>query len=104
MKFSGKIGFYEGTKETKKNVYTPSIIERPYCGDVLTNNRRFQSGEDQNDTLTVNNQISILADLYLQQNWASIRYVLWNGKKLKVTNVEVGHPRITLTLGGVWNG
>lgn len=104
MKFAGKIGFYEGTKETKKNVHTPSILERPYVGDVLTSNRRFQPGEGQNDDITTNNRISILSDLYFQQNWTSIRYVLWNGEKLKVSNVEIGYPRVILTLGGVWNG
>lgn len=104
MKFAGKIGFYEGTKEKKKNVYIPSIIERPYVGDVLENNRRFQQSEYQNDELTTNNRISVLSDLYLQRNWSSIRYVLWNGAKLKVTNVTIGYPRVTLQLGGVWNG
>lgn len=104
MKFVGKIGFYEGTKKTKKNVYTPSILERSYTGDVIENKRRLQPGEHQNDDTTTSNQISILSDLYLQQNWASIRYVLWNGVKWKVSNVDVGYPRITMSLGGVWNG
>lgn len=104
MKFVGKVGFYEGTIETKKNVYTPNIVERPYIGDILQQDRRFQSSEHQNDDPVMSSRISILSDLYLQQNWTSIRYVLWNNAKWKVSSVNVEYPRIIMTLGGVWNG
>lgn len=105
MKFYGKVGFWEEDAETAPGIYTPQIVEHTYGGDVKRDTRRFQSNSgEQNDPFTVNNRISILADLYAQRNWASIRYVLWNDEYWKVNSVEVDYPRIILDLGGVWNG
>lgn len=104
MKFSGSIGFWEEDVETKPGVFKPCIVERPYIGEILQNIRSFKTSEQQNDDFTTNNRISIISDLYAQQNWASIKYVLWNGTKWKVSRVEVGYPRLTLDLGGVYNG
>lgn len=104
MKFYGKIGFWLGDVEVKPGIFESNIIEKNYAGDVYRNVRKFQSREYQNDELTISNQIGILSDLYMRQNWSSIRYVLWNGVKWKVTSVDVNYPRIILELGGVWNG
>lgn len=105
MKFSGVIGFWEKDAEVKPGVYKSQIVERPYTGDITRNYRKFNSAENQqNDNLRVNNQVSIVSDLYLCNNWASIKYVLWNGVKWKVNTVEVGHPRLVLEIGEVYNG
>lgn len=104
MKFYGVVGFYEGKKEVSPGIFRPSITEKKYYGDVLKNHRKFQPSSTQNDEFTISNQISILSDLYAQQNWNSIRYVIWNGVKWKVTSVEINYPRITLEIGGVYNG
>lgn len=104
MKFSGRVGFTEKQEEVSPGVWKPVIVERPYVGDVLRNRRYFQTASDkQNADLDVSNQISILSDLYAQQNWSSILYVIWNGIKWKVTSVDVSYPRLTLDLGGVYN-
>ena len=80
MKFSGKIGFWIEDVEMKPGVFKPQIIEKNYTGDVLRNIRRSQSAENQqNENLVVKNKLSIISDLYLQQNWGSIKYVSWNG-------------------------
>lgn len=104
MKFCGSIGFWIKSKEIKPGVFKSEMVEKPYSGDVNWNNRHFQPSENQNDTISLNNQISILSDLYLHQNLRSVRYVIWNGAKWRVTNVEVNYPRIVLTIGGVYNG
>lgn len=105
MKFSGKIGFWMKDVETKPGVFKSEIIEKEYTGDVLKNVRRFQMEENkQNENLTINNRLSILGNLFMQKNWPSIKYVLWNDVKWKVTSVDVGsYPRILLELGGVYN-
>lgn len=104
MKFSGSIGFWEGDIEVKPGVFKPNIVEQKYTGDVLRNIRRFQSTEYQNDNLISSNQISIISDLYFQQNWSSIKYIVWNGSKLKVTSVDISnYPRAILEIGGVYN-
>lgn len=105
MKFSGQIGFWKKDIEVKSGVYKPSIVEKNYVGDVLKNSRNFQSVENQqNDNLVVSNRLSIISDIYLQQNWSSIKYVVWNGVKWKVKSVDViPHPRVIIELGGVYN-
>lgn len=103
MKFSGKIGFWSEDQEVSPGVWKPEIVERLYTGDVMRDNRRFQPSESQNPTFTVNNQISILGDLYAHDNWASIRYVIWKGTKWEVFSVQVSYPRLILDLGGVYH-
>lgn len=106
MKFSGKIGFWLRDVKTKQGVYKPEIVEKSYTGEVLKNIRNFQSVENQqNDNLRINNRLSIISDLYMQRNWSSIKYVVWNGVKWKVSSVDIGsYPRAILELGGVYNG
>ena len=101
-KFYGTIG-YMVQKETIPGVWTEDITEKTYSGDIIKNTRRYQSGENLNDNLEVNNQISILSDPFADQNFHSMRYVVWMGAKWKVTNVEVIRPRLLLTIGGVYN-
>lgn len=106
MKFSGKIGFWLNDSETKPGVYKPNIVERAYVGDVLKNIRRFQPVENQqNENLVLNNRISVISDLYMQQYWASIKYILWNGVRWKANSIDIGsYPRVIIELGGVYNG
>lgn len=104
MKFSGCVGFWIQDVEVKPGVFKPGIVEKRYYGEVRKNTRRWENSDQQNDKFSVNNTISILSDLYAQQNYASIRYVIWNGVKLKVTSVTVDYPRLTLEIGGVYNG
>ena len=103
MKFSGRVGFWFEDIETSPGVYEPQIVEKSYCGDLLSNTRRNQNSSDQNDEFGISNKISILADLYMKKNWPFIKYVTMNGIKLKVKSGDINYPRITLELGGVWN-
>lgn len=104
MKFSGKVGFWMEDVETSPGVYQSKIVERPYAGDVFSNNRRWQESDQQNDILKVRNSISIVSDLFARNNYASIKYVVWNNEKLKVTSVELNYPRLSLEIGGFYNG
>lgn len=103
MKFHGIVGFTDTNIETSPDVFEPGVIERKYSGDIINAVRRFDRSDHQNDTLRLNNRISILSDLYARQNWGSIIYVIWNGVKLKVESVTLDFPRITLEIGGVYN-
>lgn len=106
MKFSGKIGFWEKDVETKPGVFKGKIIEKSYTGDVLSNFRRFQQAENQqNENLRLTNRLSIISDLYMQKNWSSIKYVHWNGVNWSVSSIDISsYPRVILELGGVYNG
>lgn len=102
-KFYGKVGYIE-TVEVKPGVWKEQVIERPYYGDLTRNTSRFQPSGGVNDNISVNNNISILADPYANENFQHMRYVEFMGAKWKITNAEVQYPRIILTLGGVYNG
>ena len=104
MKFHGKVGFWLGDVETAPGVYAPGIIERNYYGDISRNGRRWVPEGRQNDGIKLENTISILSDLFARKNFASIRYVVWNDARLKVTNVTVDYPRIKLEIGGFYEG
>jgi len=102
-KFYGIIG-YSVTEETSPGVWTESITERNYYGDVIRNTRRWQPGEGLNDNLTINNIISIVADPFAYKHFHAIRYIKWMGASWKIDNIEVQRPRLILTIGGVYNG
>ena len=102
-KFYGVIGFNPETVETAPGVYTEDIVEKYYAGDLLRNSRRLQNSNGVNDDVQISNEISIVADEYAYMHFQSIRYVEFMGAKWKVSNVEVQHPRLLLTLGGVYN-
>lgn len=103
-KFCGVIGFAE-TKEIRPGVWDEVITEKgPYFGDEVRNTRRLQSADQTNDNVNISNEISIVADPYANHNFHSIRYAEFMGVKWKVMTVEARHPRLILTLGGVYNG
>lgn len=104
MKYYGKIGYVDSV-ETSPGVWTESkVIERFYTGDIIRNTRRRDSGEHLNDDININNEISIVADSFANQNFHLLRYAEWMGTRWKITNVDVQPPRLILSLGGVYNG
>lgn len=102
-KFYGPIG-YEITSETTPGVWTPSVIERNYYGDVLQNYKKTSPSEGVIDNIDISNKISILSDPFAMQHFHTIKYVKWMGAAWKVSMVDVQYPRLILTIGGVYNG
>ena len=102
-KFYGAVGFGEMV-ETAPGVYVDQITERNYYGDVTRNGRGLQSADQLNDNITVTNTISIVSDPYATNHFHSMKYVVWQGTKWKISSVEDQRPRLLLTLGGVFNG
>lgn len=104
MKFSGTVGFVFEEKEVTPGVWRSNIIEKRYRGDILRAYRKSQGvSNQQNDDLTINNQISIISDIYSRNHWVYIKYVVLNGVKWKVNSIELSYPRLILDLGGVYN-
>ena len=105
-KYYGMIGFgktVETDPTNRPGVYELVIEERPYYGDILANNRRYERGDGLNDDLNVRNEFSILADPFAMENFSGMRYLTWLGSKWKITDVKIDFPRMTLSVGGVWN-
>ena len=103
-KFSGVIGFVKDVEESPGVWISDAIIERKYYGDIIRNNRRFQSSDKLNDNLTLSNKIKVLADDYMRRNMSNARYVVINSIKWKVTDIEYSYPSLIITIGEVYNG
>lgn len=103
-KFYGLIG-YSTTEETRPDVWVETITERPYYGDIIRESRRVENSQDSvNDGVSLNNEVSIVADLYAQENINEMRYVKIRGTAWKITSVEVQYPRLNISIGGIYNG
>ena len=101
-KYCGKIGFAT-TVESVPGNWTEQITERTYYGDLIRNSRKLQSSGNQNDNIVISNEISIVADPFVKENFHAIRYAEYMGTKWKVSSVDVQYPRLVLGLGEVYN-
>ena len=102
-KWFGKIGYATPT-ETSPGVWEDVITERESYGDTVRNMRRLTGAEKLNDNIKINEELSIIADPYAISNFHNIRYVTYMGAKWKVNSVDASqYPRLTLTMGEVYN-
>ena len=103
-KFYGAIG-YAKSVETKPGVWKEQITERNYSGELVRNTRRLQSTGQVNDSINISNEISIVSDPFADINFYSMRYIVFQGAKWKITSVDASNrPRLILTIGGLYNG
>ena len=102
-KFYGAIG-YALLEESSPGVWIDTIVEKNYRGDIVLDQRRFQSSENLNDNINIDNSISILADAYAYENLGYMKYIVWNKVAWKIQSFIINRPRIVLQIGGVYNG
>ncbi len=102
-KFYGIIGFCQ-MKENPPGVWTETITDRKYSGEVYRNRRQLQPSDKLNDDVNLGNEFSIVADPFAIQNMYTMRYLRYMGVNWKINSVEVQFPRLILTVGGVYNG
>lgn len=102
-KFYGNIGFVK-TMETSPDIWETVETVKRYRGDLVRNQRRWEDNESINEDLTISNEISIVADKFAYENIDAMKWVEVMGAKWKVNSVTIDYPRITLTVGGVYNG
>ena len=102
-RFFGKIG-YASTGTLVDDVWTDTITERDYYGDILEATRSLEPSDKVKDDIRLQNRLSIVADAFALENFSKIKYAIWNGNRWTVTNVTIERPRLILSLGGVYNG
>lgn len=103
-KWFGVIGFAESV-EARPGVWKEVITERQYYGDLNRISRRLQTANQLNDNIVIANEISIVADPFANDHIHKMRYASFAGTNWKISNVDASQrPRISLTLGGEWNG
>lgn len=101
-KCSGVIG-YALAGETQPGVWTEGITEKKYYGDVVRDNRRIVDQGDINGNLNISNNISVVSNRFMLENMAFMRYISFANSKWKIASVDIKPPRITITLGGLYN-
>lgn len=104
MKYVGNIGFLSSNTEVTGGIATQPIISKRYFGEIITTSSRLQTQDKINPDVTINNSIAILLDGYLNNNLSNIVYVEFLNKKWSVSSIELRHPRVILSLGGLYNG
>lgn len=105
-RWRGIIGFIsDGQVETRPGIWEDVITERSYKGDILGRSHKWLESSDKvNADITIDNQISIIADPFAYQNIHLMKYVEFGGVKWKVESVDISQrPRMVLSLGGVYN-
>ena len=103
-KFFGPIGFAE-TVETTPGIWKDQITERNYYCEVERFNSKWTTQSDStNDDLNISSQFSMIADAFAVSHFTSMKYIEFMGAKWKITSVEPKHPRLILTVGGLYNG
>lgn len=108
MKWSGKIGFYVDEEVIKNGIGTgiwkPQIIERSYTGNIVRDYRSQENANDKvNEDVNISNNISVILDRYLDSHICDIKYITFKGVKWKVKGFTINHPRIDISIGGVYN-
>lgn len=102
-KFCGIVGYVK-TIEVEPGIWDEQIEERTYYGDIIRNTRNLGSSNEINESMNITNSISIVADPYARENFQFMRYVTFMGIKWKINTATIDYPRITLSIGGVYNG
>lgn len=104
-RFHGKVGYGIPVEDPPgSGNWGNEIKEFDYTGDVIRNARNLEAGDKVNSDISLANSISVVADPYAVEHFAFIKYVRWMGVVWTVTTVEVRHPRLILSVGGVYNG
>ena len=104
MKWHGLIGFETQVEVSpgpgKATEWKPQIVPRHYYGEVNRLVKRYDSGDKINDDISINNQFSIISDPFANENFWNMKWIEWMGRKWKINEVTIEHPRLTINIGG----
>ena len=104
-KWFGKIGYSNGTVESRPGVWEEQIVERNYYGEVYRLSRNLQNASQVVNSIDISNEFSIIADPFAYENFHAMRYVEFMGALWKITKVDASQrPRLILSVGGLYNG
>lgn len=102
-RYAGVIGFSDSV-ETSPGVWRKLVTEREYRGSLTRIGQSFNDESSVNGEVAPATTVSIVADTYAIEHYLEIKYVVWMKKKWTVTQATFLKPRLTLTLGDVFNG
>ncbi len=107
-KWSGVIG-YALVGETQPGVWTEGITDKKYYGDIVNDNRKFDSGNavyssnnQMNEDLSISNKISVVSNSFMLENLSFMKYITFMKSKWRISSVDIQPPRIIITIGGMY--
>ena len=104
-KYSGMLGYVMPAKEDPPGIWKPSaVVEKLGRGDLIGQTINNEDVGGLSDGITVNNQLSIIMDPFVNKNLESLKYVILYGTRWEIKSMTINRPRVILTLGGVYNG
>lgn len=110
-KFSGLVGY--GTHvEIKPGVWENQEKTQMMKGDFLRQNASVAASNRTssmntgkvNADVTLNHRVSLIGDAYSFDNYYNMKWIMIDGRKWGISDIEVQRPRLIVSLGGVWNG
>ena len=104
-KYSGMLGYVMPAKEDPPGIWKPSaVVEKLGRGDLFGQTINNEDVGGLSDGITINNQLSIIMDPFVNKNLESLKYVILYGTRWEIKSMAINRPRVILTLGGVYNG
>ena len=104
-KYSGMLGYVMPAKEDPPGIWKPSaVVEKLGRGDLFGQTINNEDVGGLSDGITINNQLSIIMDPFVNRNLESLKYVILYGTRWEIKSMTINRPRVILTLGGVYNG
>lgn len=102
MRFSGKIGIARGSLETSPGVFEKQFVEIEVTGTMRLVSARWASMESRD--ARAKHILSIIPPETSTVDINEVVYVWWKNRQWSVINIQYIHPRVSLTLGGLYNG
>ena len=103
--YSGMLGYVMPAKEDPPGIWKPSaVVEKLGRGDLIGQTINNEDVGGLSDGITINNQLSIIMDPFVNKNLESLKYVILYGTRWEIKSMTINRPRVILTLGGVYNG
>lgn len=101
MKWFGNIAF-SNQVETEPDVWEEQVVLRQFMGDVVRASKNNDANTDINVNISISNQLSVVMDPFIQNNFHKILYVDFNGAKWTVSSAEIRDRRILLSFGKLY--
>ena len=101
MKWFGYIAYSREYTE-EPGVYENDLLVKPYYGDVIKLHKKDATAQQITNNFGISDQLSVISDPYLVENFHKIAYVTYLGIKWRVSSVDVDYPRVTLSFGEVY--
>jgi hypothetical protein len=102
-RYSGAIGIRKPAVQTSPGIFEVVVEEILVTGNIYRKPIRWSAGEAAQDTLQMNQVVSVIAPESVQTKLDDIIYVTYQGIKWTVRSIEYSRPRLDLSLGGKYH-